>query len=115
MDRNRQRKLEARARRQESLRNRDTTVEKTANFPEPKNLISNAGIIVGKSSNMLGKGELKEKVIPLPKIVKSPKETVITKRGRGRPPKVKAEQISTKKLATMSVQKSTKKSKEKRK
>jgi hypothetical protein len=67
LDKIRQRKLEARAHRQEILH---PTAEKTKiQLPQPRNLVSN----------------------------KSPKVTETIKRGRGRPPKVASEKINIKK------------------
>jgi hypothetical protein len=76
LDKVRQRKLEARAHRQEALH---PIAKKTIlQVPQPKNLI------------------VKETV----KINKSPVATETVKRGRGRPPKMVSEKINTSKALT---------------
>lgn len=79
MNRQRQRKLDARARRQESLHGitaKDTGVK----VPQPKNLVKNEVVKVKEV-----------------KIVKSPVITEVVKRGRGRPPKAMTEKIASEK------------------
>lgn len=82
MNKVRERKLEARARRQESFNNKySITAEKTIiQVPQPKSLIKNE--IVKAEKN------------------KSPVITESTKRGRGRPPKVVSEKINSSKALT---------------
>lgn len=83
MDKIRQRKLEARANRQESMKLRyNPTVEKTVILPQPTNMVKNEVI------------KVKEKVIPLEKVSKSPVIAVEVKRGRGRPRKETTEKIN---------------------
>jgi hypothetical protein len=75
LDKVRERKLEARARRQESLHG--VTAEKTIiQVPQPKNLMSKGEIIKVEK-----------------KLIKSPVIAEVVKRGRGRPPKAKSENI----------------------
>jgi hypothetical protein len=110
MNRARQRRLDARENRQESLHNRGNTVEPTVNkiqVPQPKNFPVK-GIV-----------KVKENVIQKNVSVNSPNVTVIEKRGRGRPKKLITDknnkvEKSTKNLVKKSVKKSAKKSKEKR-
>ena len=83
----RHRKIEARERRQESLRNRGITVETTVQLPQPKNLVKKE--IVNVES--IVKGAIKKNDLP--------KVTEIVKRGRGRPPKAISEKINTSKKA----------------
>lgn len=99
----RQRRIEAREKRQESLHTRGVTANANViNVPQPKNLVIKEKVTVkevAKKNN-------------LPKVA----ETI--KRGRGRPPKVVSDKnnvkASTKKPATRSIKKVTGKSKEKR-
>lgn len=73
MDKARHRRIEARDRRQESLRNRVTVPETPkASFPIPTNL-------------------RKE---PIAKVVENKTESVAVKRGRGRPPKLVTDKAS---------------------
>jgi hypothetical protein len=79
LDKVRQRKLEARAHRQEALH---PTPEKTIiQVPQPRNLVTNFPIVADK---------IKE-------TNKLPKVAEIVKRGRGRPPKAVSEKIDKKK------------------
>ncbi|MDD2493962.1 MAG: hypothetical protein PHE29_02100 [Tissierellia bacterium] len=96
----RQRRMEARERRQESLHNRGITTEPTKQFPQPKNLVSGGIIKVGKGGVIPIVSEPNEEIIipitkkmskAIEKSIKSPKVTVIAKRGPGRPPKALTE------------------------
>ena len=81
MDMQRQRKLQARARRQESLKSQGITAEKTivqAPIAKPKELIS-------KDKKVEAKKEIVKKTI------KSHEIAEVVKRGRGRPPKAISE------------------------
>ena len=88
----RQRKLEARARRQESLHG--ITVEKTnIQVPQPSNFPVNEVVKVGKSLSK----ELKKEMPSIKKtVIKSPVVAEIAKRGPGRPRKVVSDLIKNK-------------------
>ena len=92
MNKVRQRKLEARARRQESLHSQGVTVERTiVQVPQPKAFETKKTIKLGETMSK----EVK-KVVPLAK-----KESInshgteAVRRGPGRPPKTASEKIST--------------------
>lgn len=84
----RHRRIEARERRWESLHSRDITTEKTAQFPQPKNLIKNETVKVEKA--------IKKEIAKKNELPKAPE---IVKRGRGRPRKTISENINTNKKA----------------
>jgi hypothetical protein len=75
-----QRKIDARAHRQECL-HATGNIETVAQFPQPKNLIKNEEVKVEKKINTVVTGTIK--------------------RGRGRPPKAVSEKIDSKKKAAI--------------
>jgi hypothetical protein len=93
----RDRRIEAREHRQESLRNRGITVEKTVQLPPPKNF---------------DKESIKTIKKEIVKTNKFPVVTEVVKRGRGRPPKAISD-LNKKNKKDLVVKKNTK-AKEKR-